>query len=41
MPKITAALQDVPELDDVNSDQQDKGLEVDLKWTAPPPRGWA
>ena len=31
VPKITAALQDVPELDDVNSDQQDKGLEVDLK----------
>jgi multidrug efflux pump len=31
VPKITAALQDVPELEDVNSDQQDKGLEVDLK----------
>jgi multidrug efflux pump len=31
LPKITAALQDVPELKDVNSDQQDKGLEVDLK----------
>src|SRR5471032_2388539 len=31
LPKITAALQDVPELLDVNSDQQDKGLEVDLK----------
>jgi multidrug efflux pump len=31
LPKITAALQDVPELQDVNSDQQDKGLEVDLK----------
>ncbi len=31
LPKITAALQDVPELEDVNSDQQDKGLEVDLK----------
>ena len=31
VPKITAALQDVPELDDINSDQQDKGLEVDLK----------
>jgi multidrug efflux pump len=30
VPKITAALQDVPELQDVNSDQQDKGLEVDL-----------
>jgi multidrug efflux pump len=30
-PKITDALQDVPELEDVNSDQQDKGLEVDLK----------
>ena len=28
--KITAALQDVPQLQDVNSDQQDKGLEVDL-----------
>src|SRR4029079_15456709 len=24
-------LQDVPELEDVNSDQQDKGLEIDLK----------
>src|SRR5471030_3120628 len=31
LPKITAALQDVPELQDVNSDQQDKGLEVNLK----------
>src|SRR5471030_756024 len=31
LPKITAALQDVPELEDVNSDQQDKGLQVNLK----------
>ena len=31
VPKITAALQDVPELEDVNSDQQDKGLEVQLQ----------
>jgi multidrug efflux pump len=31
VPRITNALQNVPELDDVNSDQQDKGLEVDLK----------
>jgi multidrug efflux pump len=31
LPKITQALQTVPELQDVNSDQQDKGLEVDLK----------
>jgi multidrug efflux pump len=31
LPKITDALQDVPELEDVNSDQQDKGLEIDLK----------
>ena len=31
VPKITDALQDVPELDQVNSDQQDKGLEVELK----------
>ena len=31
LPKITAALQDVPELLDISSDQQDKGLEVDLK----------
>ena len=31
VPKITEALQNVPELLDVNSDQQDKGLEVDLK----------
>ena len=31
VPKITTALQDVPELEDVNSDQPDKGLEVDLK----------
>jgi multidrug efflux pump len=31
LPKITAALQNVPELEDVNSDQQDKGLQVDLK----------
>jgi len=30
VPKITDALQDVNELNDVNSDQQDKGLEVDL-----------
>jgi multidrug efflux pump len=31
VPKITTALQDVPELEDVNSDQSDKGLEIDLK----------
>jgi multidrug efflux pump len=30
LPKITAALQDAPELTDVNSDQQAKGLEADL-----------
>ncbi len=30
VPKITAALQDVNELDDVNSDRQDKGLEIEL-----------
>jgi multidrug efflux pump len=30
-PRIVAALQNAPELEDVNSDQQDKGLEVDLK----------
>jgi multidrug efflux pump len=29
-PKITAALENVPELADVNSDQQDRGLEVAL-----------
>jgi multidrug efflux pump len=31
VPRITQALQNVPELQDVNSDQQDKGLEVQLK----------
>ncbi|HVW07560.1 MAG TPA: efflux RND transporter permease subunit, partial [Bryobacteraceae bacterium] len=31
VPKITDALQDVPELEDVNSDREDKGLEVELK----------
>jgi multidrug efflux pump len=31
VPKITDALQNIDELTDVNSDQQDKGLEVDLK----------
>ena len=30
VPKITAALQDVPQLEDVNSDQQNGGLEADL-----------
>jgi multidrug efflux pump len=30
MPRITDALQDVPELDGVNSDREDKGLEVEL-----------
>ncbi|HET7083876.1 MAG TPA: efflux RND transporter permease subunit [Rhizomicrobium sp.] len=35
LPKITAALQDVPQLQDVNSDQQDKGLQVDLKIDRP------
>ena len=35
LPKITAALQDVPQLQDVNSDQQDKGLEVDLNIDRP------
>jgi len=30
-PKITDALKNVPELADVNSDQQDKGLTVALK----------
>jgi multidrug efflux pump len=31
VPKITDALQNVPELEDVNSDRQQNGLEVDLK----------
>jgi len=31
VPKITAALQDVHELEDVNSDQQDKGLQIDMQ----------
>ena len=31
LPKITDALQNVPQLEDVNSDQQDKGLDVALK----------
>src|SRR5580698_4997380 len=35
LPKITAALQDVPQLQDVNPDQQDKGLEVDLNIDRP------
>jgi multidrug efflux pump len=30
VPKITGALQNVPELDDVQSDREDKGLEVEL-----------
>ena len=30
VPKITTALQDVPQLDNVNSDEQNGGLEVDL-----------
>jgi multidrug efflux pump len=30
VPKITNALQDVPELDNVQSDREDKGLEVEL-----------
>jgi multidrug efflux pump len=31
MPKITEALQNVPELEDVNSDRQEAGLDVELK----------
>jgi multidrug efflux pump len=31
VPKITTALQDVPELEDVNSDRQEAGLDVQLK----------
>ena len=31
MPKITEAMKSVPQLEDVNSDQQDKGLTVALK----------
>jgi multidrug efflux pump len=31
VPKITTALQNVPELEDVNSDRQEAGLEVQLK----------
>ncbi|HEY5347609.1 MAG TPA: efflux RND transporter permease subunit, partial [Rhizomicrobium sp.] len=30
VPKIALALQDAPELEDVNSDREDKGLEIDL-----------
>jgi multidrug efflux pump len=30
VPKITTALQNVPELQDVNSDEQDKGLDIEL-----------
>ena len=35
VPKITQALQNVPELYNVNSDQQDKGLEVELNIDRP------
>ena len=35
VPKITEALTNVPELEDVNSDQGNKGLEVDLKIDRP------
>ena len=31
VPKITTALQDVPELEDVNSDRQEAGLDIELK----------
>ena len=31
VPKITTALQDVPELEDVNSDRQEAGLDVEMK----------
>ncbi len=35
MPRITGALQNIPQLEDVNSDQQDNGLEVNLKIDRP------
>ncbi|HJT44342.1 MAG TPA: efflux RND transporter permease subunit [Rhizomicrobium sp.] len=35
LPKITDALQNVPELTDVNSDRQDKGLQIDLNVDRP------
>ncbi|MEP6939192.1 MAG: multidrug efflux RND transporter permease subunit [Rudaea sp.] len=34
-PKIADALKEVPELEDVNSDQQDRGLETDLQFDRP------
>ena len=40
-PKIATALQSVPEMTDVNSDQQQKGLETDLLIDRPRPRGSA
>ena len=35
MPKITDAVTDMPELEDVNSDRGDKGLEIALKIDRP------
>ena len=35
VPKITQALENVPEIEDVNSDTQDKGLEIALKIDRP------
>jgi len=34
-PKLTTAMQSIPELADVNSDQQEKGLETDIQYDRP------
>jgi len=34
-PKLTTALQSIPQLADVNSDQQEKGLETDIQYDRP------
>ena len=40
-PKLLDALQNNPVLRDVNTDQQQKGLETDLVIDRPPRAGWA
>jgi hypothetical protein len=38
---VLEKLRKLPELADVNTDQQNKGLQPTWSSTAPPPRGWA
>ncbi|WP_258878980.1 hypothetical protein [Paraburkholderia sp. BL6669N2] len=41
VPKLVAQMHKMPALADINTDQQDKSMQVGIESTATPPREWA